>query len=117
MLRKLQNYLRAYRKQYGLSQKEVAFLLGVKASVKVSQYEMFQRVPSLETALALQAIFGVPVAELFAGIYEKVEKEISNRAKILDSKLQNDPAGQTTSRKIELLRAIAITPYINEENP
>jgi len=91
-------------------------LLGAKASVKISQYEMFQRVPNLETALAFQAILGVPVAELFAGIYEQVEKETSKRAKILASMLQNNTVGQTTSRKTDLLRAIAITPDINKEN-
>ena len=91
-------------------------MLGAKASVKISQYEMFQRVPNLETALAFQAILGVPVAELFAGIYEQVEKETSKRAKILASMLQNNTVGQTTSRKTDLLRAIAITPDINKEN-
>lgn len=68
----LQNYLRMYRKRAGLSQDEVAFLLGVKSGAKVSRYERRRRVPPLETALAYEAIFRIPVRELFLGTYEQV---------------------------------------------
>lgn len=91
-------------------------MLGVKSGAKVSRYEMFQRVPNLKTALALQALFGVPVAELFAGIYEHVEKETSKRARILERKMERVAANKSSARKADLLRAIAITPDINTEN-
>ncbi len=92
-------------------------MLGVKSGAQVSRCETFQQVPNLQTALALQAMFGVPVAELFAGIYEQAEKETSKRARILMRKMQGTAATQAASRKAELLRAIAITPHINKENP
>jgi transcriptional regulator with XRE-family HTH domain len=117
MSRKLQNYLRTYRKRFGLSQKELAFLLGFKSGAQVSRSERFQQVPNLQTALAFQAVFGVPVAELFAGIYEQAEKETSKRARLLIRKMQGAAVDQAASRKAELLRAIAITPSINKENP
>ena len=113
MSRKLPNYLRRYRKQFGLSQRELAFLLGIKSSEKLCRYEKFDYAPNLKTALAFQAILGTPVAELFAGIYEQVEKETAERARIL---MQNMPRNQATSRKTDLLRAIAITPTINKEH-
>ena len=116
MSRKLQNYLRTYRKRFGLSQEELSFLLGVKSGAKVSRYEKFHQVPNLQTALALQALFGVPVAELFAGMYEQAEKETSKRARILMQRMQSVAADQKASRKTDLLRAIAITPNINKEN-
>lgn len=117
MSRKLQNYLRTHRKRFGLSQKELCFLLGVKSGEKISRYEMFHLVPNLQTALAFQAIFGVPVAELFAGLYEQTEKETSKRARMLMRKMPDDTVGQAASRKAEFLRAIAITPDINKEHP
>lgn len=73
--------------------------------------------PGLKTALALQAIFGVPVAELFAGIYEQIEKETAKRARSLIRRKKNTASGGRPSRKVDLLRAIAITPGINQENP
>lgn len=114
---KLHNYLRSHRKRFGLSQKDLAFLLGVKNRDKVSRYELYKRLPNLQTALALQALFGTPVAELFAGIYEQVEKETSKRARILSGKMEGAKENKSDSRKAELLRAIAITPDINKENP
>jgi len=117
MSRKLQNYVRSHRKRFGLTQDETAFLLGINSGAKVSRYETFQGVPSLKTALALQSLFGVPIAELFAGIYERVEKETSKRAQILEHKMEHATANNSASRKSQLLRAIAITPDINKENP
>jgi transcriptional regulator with XRE-family HTH domain len=117
MSRKLQNYVRSHRKRFGLTQDETAFLLGLNGGAKVSRYETFQGVPSLKTALALQALFGVPVAELFAGMYEQVEKETSKRARILQNQMKRVEENKGASRKAELLRAIAITPDINKENP
>jgi transcriptional regulator with XRE-family HTH domain len=95
----------------------VAFVLGVKSSAKVSRYEKFNRVPNLETALALQALFGTSVAELFAGVYQEVEKKTAKRAMTLQQKMQNEVSDRKSARKAELLRAIAVTPDINKENP
>lgn len=117
MARKLQNYLRTYRRRFGLSQKDLAFLLGFKSWAQVSRCETFQQVPNLQTALALQALFGAPVAELFAGMYEQAEKEASKRARILMRKMQGAAATQAALRKADILRAIAVTPNINKENP
>jgi len=77
---------------------------------------MFQRVPDLKTALTLQAVFGTPVVELFAGIYEQIEKETAKRARILLEREEGTASGRRNSRK-DLLRAIVITPDINKENP
>lgn len=40
---KLTNYLRAFRKRAGFSQKEISFLLGIKSGAKVSRYEHFKQ--------------------------------------------------------------------------
>lgn len=115
--RKLQNYLRTYRKRFGLTQKEVAYLLGCTKAAKVSRYECFARLPSLKTALAYEAVFGVPVAELFAGIYQDIERATSRRARVLAHKKQKAKSPHTNGRKADLLRAIASTPDIVKENP
>src|ERR1039458_10278598 len=75
------NYLRSNRKRLALSQGEVAFLLGTQSGAKVCRYERFVREPSLETALAFEAIFQRSVSELFPGLYQKVEQEVAARAK------------------------------------
>jgi transcriptional regulator with XRE-family HTH domain len=61
---KLDNYLRSSRRGAGLSQDEMAYLLGVRTGVVASRYERFKRRPALETALTYEAIFRTPHAEL-----------------------------------------------------
>jgi transcriptional regulator with XRE-family HTH domain len=77
-----------------LSQEEVAFLLGMKGmdkQNKVSRDESYSRVPTLESALAYEAIYGKPIRELFAGLYEPIAKEVSSRAKILSCRKGTTP--------------------------
>ena len=85
---KLENYLRAYRKRSGLTQREVAFLLGCENGAQVSRYEKRRRLPPLRTALACEAVFGAPVAELFGGMRDQVSKVIEKRLAELRSRLQ-----------------------------
>ena len=82
----LSNYLLTSRKRLALSQEEVGFLIGINGEgkgIKVSRDENCARVPDLRTALAYEAIYGKPIRELFAGIYEQAERDVAERARIL----------------------------------
>jgi len=101
----LPNYLRSKRKQSSFSQEEVAFLLGLKGmdkGGKVSRDENYSRIPTLETALAYEAIYGKPIRELFAGLYEQISDEVSSRAKILSYRKKDPPDPKRTQTLSEL---------------
>jgi transcriptional regulator with XRE-family HTH domain len=102
----LSNYLRANRKRLALSQDEVAFLLGTQSGAKVCRYEKFIREPSLETALACEAIFKRSVSELFPGLYQKVERDVAARARALVEKTDRRKPTRQTARKREALAAL-----------
>ena len=68
---RLNNYLRSHRLRCGLSQTEVAFLLGCKSSSKIAAYERRRRLPDLRTLLAFKLIYETPIEELFAGCTKK----------------------------------------------
>src|SRR2546422_855228 len=110
MAHRLPNYLRTHRKRAGLSQDEVAYLLGCRSGAKVSRYERLARRPSLETAFAYEAVFGVPARELFAGVYEKVEEQIKKRARVLGEKLSVTQPDRTVRRKLDRLKAMSSMP-------
>ena len=103
----LLNYLLTFRKRSALSQEEVAYLLGTQSGAKVCRYERFSREPGLQTALAYEAIFQRPVAELFPGLYEKVRMEVSARAKNLERKEFHRGKSHFTTRKRQSLATIA----------
>ncbi len=105
---KLSNYLRTYRKRIGLSQEEVAFLLGWKSAAHLSRYENFARIPSLRAALALEIIFQTATKELFAGEYQNVEAAVCRRAKLLANRLKVGGLGLAASRKLEVLQSIVL---------
>src|SRR5262245_20561170 len=57
MVLRLKNYLRYYRRRFGLTQRELAFLLGLSDSA-ISRIERNRSQPTLSVALACQALFG-----------------------------------------------------------
>ena len=107
MSHKLENYLRTYRKRTGFSQDDIAFLLCAHSGSKVSRYERFARQPSLQTALAYEAIFGVPIQELFTGIYQKVERTTQTRARLLTKRLGTANRNTAAAQKLTALNALS----------
>ena len=107
----LLNYLRIHRKRLTLSQEEVAFLLGAKGldkGIKVCRDENLAREPSLEDAIAYEVIYGKPVRELFAGLYERIEREVAERAKILRHRKLGKPRPKRDETIINLVSKLAV---------
>src|SRR5712691_3910221 len=98
--RRLNNYLRTYRKYSGLSQGEVTFLIRLKDKSDLSRYERSVRHPSLRTALACQEVYGKPVSELFAGLTDSVAKDSRNQMKRLRARLHSSIDPQSTAKSI-----------------
>jgi transcriptional regulator with XRE-family HTH domain len=97
------NYLRFHRKQWALSQGQLAQLVGLKARSVVSSYEFGKSTPDLRFALALQFVFGVPLEALYPTLSEEIEDEVIRNAAALDEACRgrNDA---TAARVGEFLR-------------
>jgi transcriptional regulator with XRE-family HTH domain len=102
----LRNYLRTYRRRSGLSQDEIAQLLGTSSGTKISRYENFARLPSVGGILGCEIIFNQPASRLFAGAYEAAHKAVRARAKRLAKTLAAQAGNPRTARKLALLRII-----------
>lgn len=102
--RKPGNYLRTHRKRSGLTQEEIASIVGWTTGAVVSHYEWGRNAPSLQTALALGILFRVPVAKLFSGIHEAMREETEARISKLESQLQKmaaeGPAAVLIAKKL-----------------
>lgn len=87
--RQLNNYLRMYRKRIGLTQKELAFLLGFNHPAKISRYERSSQNPRLITVIAYEVVFQTVSRNLFGGLFERVETETRQRIRqLLEMKLE-----------------------------
>ncbi len=103
---KLDNYLRTYRKRSGFSQDELAYLLGTRDGAKVSRYERGGRQPSLDTALAYEAVFGIPPRELFAGRFAKARRSVRRRAAFLRRRLSAKPETPSILQRLQSIAAV-----------
>jgi len=101
-MKRLDCYLHTHRRQWGLTQEELAFLLGSKSASVISRLERREHDPSLKAAFACQVIFGVAPDELFPKLYVEVEDAVMRRAHELHERLQGTPS-KTTRAKLELL--------------
>lgn len=68
------------RSRRDLKQKQIAYLLGHNSLDQVSRYENGSRLPTLQTALKLEIILGVPMRELFPGLHAELRSQIRDRA-------------------------------------
>lgn len=99
------NYLRTFRRRWGLTQDEVAFLLGWKSATPVSNYEKRKSMPRLYAAFAFQVIFADLPHRIFPKLFAKVEDEVATRAYQLLQRLKKDKRPEAV-RKCELLAAL-----------
>ena len=104
--RYIHNYLKTQRKRSCLSQEEVSFLLGSQTGAQLSRYENLEREPSLKTALACEAIYRIPVSDLFPGIYTVVESQVKRRAFVLGQTLQDEGNERSLERKRTFLEEL-----------
>lgn len=89
---RLASYLSSHRKRSGLSQERLGKLLGYPDEGPVSRHERLRSVPPLRIALGYQAIFQIPVSELFPGVYERIKQDVEARLAELERTLQQSNA-------------------------
>ena len=106
MSQPLHNYLRMFRRSAGLTQKELAYLLGLHSPSPVSRYERSIREPSLHTLLAFELIFRAPAKRLYAGVYEDLHRRTLGRTKRLLARMEKSRTDSRLARKRETLEAI-----------
>jgi len=109
-VRSLKNYLRMFRKRSGLTQAELAVLLGCAHGSKVYRYEHGIRIPTLQTVIAFEVIFRVPVSALFTGTYERVRGEVRGRAQRLSRQLDAKPFTAAQKQKLDALVKVIYPP-------
>lgn len=90
-----------------MSQRELAELVGIIKDHQISTHERSVAIPSLFVALSYQAVFRVPIAELFPGLYETIQAGVEDRLSEMERRLQESTAkgrrAHVVARKLEWL--------------
>jgi transcriptional regulator with XRE-family HTH domain len=94
------SYLRKRRRQYGLSQDDIAAILGVYSRSHVSMLESGDRRPSAEQVYLLNLLFGEDEGQLFPGLFSGARRQLAVKLRLLLG--QDNPArsGSAGRRKV-----------------
>jgi len=85
-------YLRSHRLKSGFSRRELAEIAGFLTKTQVGRHERSDQLPTLMAALSYQAIYRIPITELFPGLYETIVQGIEERLSALEDTLENSSA-------------------------
>lgn len=70
------NYLRRYRRENGLSQREVARILGLKSTSPISRWEHGLLLPETMNALKMAVLYGTKVDDIFEDLRLDIYDEL-----------------------------------------
>lgn len=105
MSKTLDCYLRSYRRRWGLTQRELAILIGYRTHAVISRLEQTASRPTLETVYALEVLFGTAPHELFPGLKAAVRDAIIPRVRERYEELQGN-SSRTTRVKLDFFEDI-----------
>lgn len=95
----MENYIRASLKRAGIRQKDAAALLTTCPST-FAKVIAGARPPTLDLALGLEAIFGLPVARMFPALRERVQDRVIGVCGRMEKQLEDreDPEADRLRR-------------------
>lgn len=99
MSERLGNYIAALRKQAGLSQLQLARLVGYRDRSAVASHERHLSLPPLVIAIAYSMVFRKPVSEIFAGLADVVEHAVEAELTKLEQELNQPKAPSEAKAK------------------
>jgi len=105
MDQRIKTYVRPLRRGWGLTQKELAFLIDAKSGTVVSRIEGVKRSPNLAAVLACALVFDVAPVELFPVLVTQIRDGVRRRVNELYEELQGNP-GKLTRKKLDFLEAV-----------
>jgi len=92
--------LRTLRIGSGLTSSELAEILGMCTASAFRRHERSKCIPNLLTALGYEAVFGVPISELFPGLYRTVKTGVEERLAKMEQELHQGTAKGRDSARV-----------------
>jgi len=79
MYKRIPNTLRKYRRSMGLKQQDVAKLLGIRSSSRISRWENGEGIPNLVNAVKLAILYRSMVDSLFVDLLRHLREEMQEK--------------------------------------
>jgi DNA-binding XRE family transcriptional regulator len=98
MTKPFTSHVRAYRRRWGFTQDELAFLIGYKSRTVVSKLERSGKLPTVDIGFALHTVFGTHNTELFPSVHRDVQAGVLARAHELYERIQGTRTPMTRTK-------------------
>jgi len=99
--------LQSLRRKSGLTQREVANIIGVSNNIQICRHETGVTSPPLRIALRYSILFQEPIGEIFPELYEPVRDKLEARLDEFEQRLHQgsakDPGANRVAQKLEWL--------------
>lgn len=99
--------IRYQRRKSGLTQREIAEILGTVRDQQVARHENTRALPSFLVAIGYEIVFRASIEELFPGAYETVRQGVEERLAEVKQRLRESAskgrAAADVARKLEWL--------------
>ena len=107
----LHNYIRAHRRRLGLTQTDLAVILGQKSGSNVCKNERRRSEPNLRLAIAYSIILHVSVEQLFPGVYEKARSDLRSHIEASLQHLEKRPHTPSVRRRQQTISELLTSIY------
>ena len=105
-MKKLKNYLKASRKNMGLTQKELSFLLGKTSVSAISKFENDKTTPDLKTAIEFRILYDSNLKRLWPKRYKEYEYFLVDRMDTLAGMLESGKDNKAKLKAVKLRECI-----------
>ena len=106
MERNHKNYLKTVRLETGLSQEEVAYMLGLKSTAYLCRLEQRKCAPSIRIILGCRILYKATLDAIIPAYMKDIEEEVCERANTLLTSLRKKEQTPLIRQKINSLRRI-----------
>jgi transcriptional regulator with XRE-family HTH domain len=83
------------RRKFGLTQKELGFVLGFKSGCKISALEHGHARPSIKESVIFSIFFNLPFEQLWPDWTQRIEIDLDTRIRKLVDQLQRSQVGSS----------------------
>jgi transcriptional regulator with XRE-family HTH domain len=103
------NLMRVLRRRLGLTQRELAYVIGYKSDSQISHIENGSRTPHLSEVLMIELVFGIPAVTIFPQIRLAVGTQVGHRLKRIMAGLpeSDSPCPRMSYKAAQLERVLA----------
>ncbi len=102
------NYIKAHRKNWGLTQRELGYIIGFDNNVRICHLERGKKRPTFNETIIFELLFDKAPGRMFPDIYRQITNELNDRLIPLEAHFRELERTQQTQAIIQRLYEVRL---------